>query len=140
MKALQLDLTSGRTFVIDQDDEVFEDTPFCDSEFTITVTPITRPMYSRITKRHTRHVRGQERMDGDAISREVFTAAVIEWSGIEDEGGNPIECNEENKVKVADQFLMFTSLISTAALEAVNRSTRSKQEQVGESNGSGSGD
>ena len=64
------------------------------------VLPLTNSQMNALRSKHTRLKRGVERVDGAAVSREMFMRVVQSWEGMEDENGNPLECNRENKLLV----------------------------------------
>lgn len=47
----------------------------------------------------------------DLYSRLLWDHAIVEWEGLEDEEGNPIECTTENKVKLMQENIGFALFV-----------------------------
>ncbi|MFA7347263.1 MAG: hypothetical protein WCZ86_05845 [Desulfurivibrionaceae bacterium] len=64
---------------------------------TLTVNPMSSSALGRLRQKHTTIKRGVEKVDGAALTAEMFDRVVLDWNGIQDENGNPLACTSETK-------------------------------------------
>lgn len=65
---------------------------------TITVNPMSASAMSRLREKHSTINRGIEKVNGSAMTAEMFDRIVLAWDdAIQDESGNTIPCTSENK-------------------------------------------
>lgn len=76
----------------------------------VTVNPLASSELNRLREVHSKIKRGVEKLNGAAMTAEMFDRVVLSWatlkdqdgktvpgSGINDEDGNPLACTSENK-------------------------------------------
>ncbi|MGD9504565.1 MAG: hypothetical protein AB7W37_06620 [Syntrophobacteraceae bacterium] len=87
----------------------FNDTPQIDVDFgdgaSITVRVLPQSRIQKIARRHTRIGRDGIETIGDRAEygKDFWDAVIAGWTGVCDEGGEPIACNRENKYRVVDR-------------------------------------
>lgn len=128
---LILDLSpTEKTFVVDGSNPVFEGTPFEGVPFRVTVRNLSRTEISEISRRHTKFVRGQQRVDEAAVGIDIFVTAVKSWEGFGDQNGNPLPCTEAIKKQLADSHWSLASGISAAVLDEQARRSVVRTEET----------
>jgi len=113
MQGLGFNLKKDNCLIVKGDDEVFEDSEFYGKDFFVKVKPLSKSDW-RVIRRECTTKSG---IDDLMFSTKVFMKCVVDWD-INDDEGNPIECNEENKKIIDNKFMTFSSRISTSALRA----------------------
>jgi hypothetical protein len=113
--------STTETITITGKDDAFKNTPFADSEFSLTMKPITQTKYSDVKRKHTTVFRGGTLEDDPKIIAELFNWSVIGWEGIAF-NGEEIECSKENKLKIIEK----APALADAAVGACFTATREK--------------
>jgi hypothetical protein len=65
--------------------------------------------------------------DDEKMSRLIWDYSIERWDGLEDEEGNPIECNPENKAKLMLENVGFALFVGTC-LERVHMDMEARVE------------
>ena len=61
-----------------------------------------------------------QKMDNAARDKIIWDYCIVDWNGLEDDEGNVIDCTTENKIKLMNGHVGFSSFIE-ACLEKLNR-------------------
>lgn len=69
----------------------------------ITVNPMSASEMTRLRESHSKIKRGVEKINGAAMTAEMFDRVALGWEGINDEDGKPIACTRENKLMIYEQ-------------------------------------
>ena len=92
-----------RVYVVTIDDVVVE------------IKPLTPGRIDRVKKKYTktRLEKGErvEETDWLSVNAELFVYCVVDWRGLEDEEGRPLECDNRNKALVAKLNPGFASKV-----------------------------
>ena len=75
----------------------YEGFPVTVGDATIIVNPMSSSALSRLRQKHTTINRGVEKINGSAMTCDMFDRVVLSWSGINSEDGCPLACTSENK-------------------------------------------
>lgn len=60
----------------------------------------------------------------------IFKNCCIDWQGIEDQDGNVLECNEQNKEIIIDMFMEFVNFVMEKQQEIRDDFENSKKKSV----------
>lgn len=83
---------------------------------------MTPSKFQKITNRHTRTIRGVEKVDTDAIAFDIFDYKIVSWEGdITDLAGKELACTTESKKLIWEYDQQFAADILTAIDEALQR-------------------
>ena len=139
---LSLNLSPDEEVWIESAELDLEGTPYDAPgvQFRVKVQPITRKMMAAVQRRHTRDVRGRQRVDETAVAGEMFSRCVLDWEGICDDSGSPIPCNGETKAVIADVHWQLAAIITAAALDINARTAARREDEEKNSERSGNGD
>lgn len=85
--------------------------------FTVTVQgapivacPLSSSAYSRLRAKHAKIKRGVEKIDGVALTKELFDLTAKSWGAeIQDETGTPLECTSANKRLICEHNMAFVN-------------------------------
>lgn len=104
------------TFTITSKDEVFKETIYHDLGFEINIKPLTRADSINIMANVSNVDAGKVRMNAGSMTREIFIASIVSWSGIVDEDGKEIPCTTATKSAVWDSptLISFSDAIQMA--------------------------
>lgn len=75
--------------------------------------------------------RGQwvEDINDDKFSEMLWDYCIVDWEGLEDDAGKPIECSRENKLKLIREHVGFQFFVSTC-IERVTEQIENQLEVV----------
>ncbi len=97
------------------------------------VSPLTSSEVNQIIQSHTKtsfyQGQKQEEINDLAIRLERFCRTVSGWEHITDAAGNPVECNETNKRRVADHNFEFVNQVFLLTDE-INQDLESHHERL----------
>jgi len=117
--------------VIDNKHEIFEDTVFADCEFSIKARSLSSVEQARLESEIVKiSKRGKINFDPSVVTTEKFVRCVEDWSGIEDENGNPVPCTEETKRAVATHDRDFARLVLQALQDEAELERAAKDEEL----------
>jgi hypothetical protein len=118
--------------IINGSHKAFEGTPMEGADFEIVAKPVSREEYARIQRKHSKFVRGLERVDSAAVAVEMFVFSVKSWRGLVDKkSGQPLPCDEKTKRHIAIKNWSFASNVTGAVLEEMDSAMVERKEELG---------
>ena len=118
MSGLRFDMSEEISNVkITNKNEVFQDTDFADTPFSVTVQPITKLGYSKLKKDASKGSRGLSICNDAELDIGIFKKCVVGWDGLNDLDNKPIPYNADMVKLIADKHWQFASKIIIAILE-----------------------
>ncbi len=123
------------------DSPCFRETPYEGQNMVFVVTPLDRNKFSRASDANTKHGRkGRTKLDELGFQTSLFVACVKSWRNIDDQHGNPLPCDDENKKMLATKFMTLAGCVVDGASDEGARMDDAQEALVGNSATSSTGD
>lgn len=125
---LNLNLKNSQSVVITNKHEVFANTPFAESDFSLTMKPISQVKYSEIQRKNTQIAKGSAIVNETGVVGDLFCWSVTGWDGVADENDADIPCNAEAKRNiVANAYPLADAAVAACYTETRNLCVANKE-------------